>query len=73
MLEYKSVVGRVLYLKYISVKSETKYNQLVEEGEGLEEDKDEYTAEKIFYVPIDTLWAKISTVVHTPPIEAVIE
>lgn len=48
MLEYKSVVGKVIYLKYIPVKSETMYNQLVEEGEGFEEDKDEYTAKKYF-------------------------
>jgi type I restriction enzyme M protein len=43
--EYKSVVLGLIFLKYISDKFETKYRQLVAEGEGFEEDKDEYTAE----------------------------
>ena len=46
--EYKSVVLGLIFLKYISDKFETKYRQLVAEGEGFEEDKDEYTAENIF-------------------------
>lgn len=58
--EYKSVVLGLIFLKYISDKFETKYNQLVAEGEGFEEDKDEYTAENIFYVPVDARWSKIS-------------
>ena len=40
--EYKSVVLGLIFLKYISDKFETKYRQLVAEGEGFEEDKDEY-------------------------------
>ena len=51
--EYKSVVLGLIFLKYISDKFETKYRQLVDEGEGFEEDKDEYTAENIFYVPAE--------------------
>ena len=50
--EYKSVVLGLIFLKYISDMFETKYRQLVAEGEGFEEDKDEYTAENIFYVPL---------------------
>ena len=41
--EYKSVVLGLIFLKYISDMFETKYRQLVAEGEGFEEDKDEYT------------------------------
>ena len=33
-------------MKYISDKFETKYEELVEEGDGFEEDRDEYEAEK---------------------------
>ena len=33
--------GRI-FLKYISDRVEAKYNALVEEGDGFEEDKDEY-------------------------------
>lgn len=50
--EYKSVVLGLIFLKYISDRFEAKYNALVEEGDGFEEDKDEYTAENIFFVQI---------------------
>lgn len=49
--EYKSVVLGLIFLKYISDRFEAKYNELVEEGDGFEEDKDEYTSENIFFVP----------------------
>ena len=38
--EYKSVVLGLIFLKYISDRFEAKYNELVEEGDGFEEDKD---------------------------------
>ena len=44
--EYKSVVLGLIFLKYISDKFEAKYQQLVAEGEGFEEDKDEYLSNK---------------------------
>lgn len=43
--EYKSVVLGLIFLKYISDRFEAKYQELVAEGDGFEEDKDEYTAE----------------------------
>lgn len=49
--EYKSVVLGLIFLKYISDRFEAKYQELVAEGDGFEEDKDEYTAENIFFVP----------------------
>ncbi|MBB5181096.1 type I restriction-modification system DNA methylase subunit [Planomicrobium koreense] len=54
--EYKHVVLGLIFLKYISDKFETKYNELVEEGSGFEEDIDEYTAENIFWVPTEARW-----------------
>ena len=49
--EYKSVVLGLIFLKYISDRFEAKYQELVAEGQGFEEDKDEYTYELIFFVP----------------------
>lgn len=46
--EYKSVVLGLIFLKYISDRFEAKYNELVAEGDGFEEDVDEYTSENIF-------------------------
>ena len=39
--EYKSVVLGLIFLKYLSDRFEAKYNELLAEGEGFEEDKDE--------------------------------
>ena len=71
--EYKSVVLGLIFLKYISDMFETKYRQLVAEGEGFEEDKDEYTAENIFYVPTEARWERIAAEAHTPEIGLVID
>lgn len=57
--EYKHVVLGLIFLKYISDKFETRYNQLVEEGEGFEEDRDEYEAANIFWVPKEARWDNI--------------
>lgn len=54
--EYKHVALGLIFLKYISDKFETKYNELVEEGDGFEEDRDEYTYENIFWVPKEARW-----------------
>lgn len=54
--DYKDVVLGLMFLKYISDKFETKYNELVEEGAGFEEEIDEYTEENIFWVPQKSRW-----------------
>lgn len=54
--EYKHVVLGLIFLKYISDKFETKYNDLVAEGEGFEEELDEYLSENIFWVPKEARW-----------------
>ena len=42
--EYKNVVLGLIFLKYISDRFDDKYQELVEEGDGFEEDIDEYTS-----------------------------
>ena len=49
--EYKHVVLGLIFLKYISDSFDEKHKALLEEGEGFEEDRDEYTSENIFWVP----------------------
>lgn len=71
--EYKSVVLGLIFLKYISDRFEAKYQELVAEGAGFEEDKDEYTAENIFYVPENARWSVIAAAAHTPEIGTVID
>src|SRR5690606_13127735 len=57
--EYKHVVLGLIFLKYISDQFEKKYQELVEEGLGFEEDRDEYLAENIFWVPQEARWEHI--------------
>jgi len=71
--EYKSVVLGLIFLKYISDKFEDKYNELLAEGEGFEEDIDEYTAANVFFVPQNARWAAISAYAHEPEIGTVID
>jgi len=71
--EYKSVVLGLIFLKYISDKFEARYEELVAEGDGFEEDKDEYLAENIFYVPTEARWAAIAERAHTPEIGTAID
>ena len=71
--EYKSVVLGLIFLKYISDRFEAKYQELVEEGDGFEEDMDEYISENIFFVPENARWSVISAAAHTPEIGTVID
>ena len=57
--EYKDVVLGLIFLKYISDSFEEKYNQLVAEGDGFEEDRDAYIEDNVFFVPQDARWDHI--------------
>lgn len=71
--EYKNVVLGLIFLKYISDKFDQKHQELVDEGEGFEEDRDEYMAENIFFVPENARWNVIAAAAHTPEVGKVID
>ena len=71
--EYKNVVLGLIFLKYISDRFEAKYQELLEEGDGFEEDIDEYISEGIFFVPAGARWSEIAAKAHTPEIGVVID
>lgn len=71
--EYKNVVLGLIFLKYISDKFDQRYQELVEEGEGFEEDRDEYAYKGIFWVPPTARWHVISAAAHTPEIGKAID
>lgn len=71
--EYKNVVLGLIFLKYISDRFDDKYQELVKEGDGFEEDVDEYTSEGIFFVPAGARWSEIAAKAHTPEIGTVID
>lgn len=59
--EYKYVVLGLIFLKYISDAFEELYNKLLDQkDEGADpEDKNEYIAEKVFFVPTTARWGHI--------------
>ncbi len=71
--EYKNVVLGLIFLKYISDRFEAKYQELVDEGDGFEEDIDEYTSEGSFFVPAGVRWSEIAAKAHTPEIGVAID
>lgn len=46
--EYRKVIIGLIFLRYISTAFEQRYKELVEEGDGFEDDRDAYTMENIF-------------------------
>lgn len=70
---YKNVVLGLIFLKYISDSFTEKYEELVQEGSGFEEDRDEYIAENIFFVPEKARWGYIAKQATTPEIGQVID
>ena len=69
--EYKHVVLGLIFLKYISDAFEELYERLkAEESEtGADpEDKDEYTAERVFYVPPSARWSWLQNHAKLPTI-----
>ncbi len=57
--EYKHVVLGLIFLKYISDAFDEKHASLVVELGANPEDRDEYLAENVFWVPPEARWSKI--------------
>ncbi|HLP57806.1 MAG TPA: class I SAM-dependent DNA methyltransferase [Candidatus Deferrimicrobium sp.] len=69
--EYKHVVLGLIFLKYISDAFQVKYSQLLaaKETEFTDpEDRDEYTAANIFWVPPEARWHKLAVEAKLPTI-----
>ncbi|HEU4741882.1 MAG TPA: type I restriction-modification system subunit M N-terminal domain-containing protein, partial [Meiothermus sp.] len=67
--EYKHVVLGLIFLKYISDAFEEHYEQVkAEYGEEAAEDRDEYTAEGIYWVPKEARWSDIKANAKQPDI-----
>ena len=71
--EYRKVIVGLIFLRYISSAFERKYNELVADGDGFENEPDAYIAENIFFVPDKARWSEIAGAAHTPEIGTVID
>ncbi|NSS92560.1 SAM-dependent DNA methyltransferase [Enterococcus faecalis] len=71
--EYKNVVLGLIFLKYVSDSFEEKYEELTKDEYADPEDKDEYLADNIFWVPAEARWEKINRDAKTPKIGETID
>ena len=71
--EYKHVVLGLIFLKYVSDSFEELYDKLKAQGYGDEEDRDEYLAENVFWVPKESRWNEIKAHATSADIGKVID
>jgi len=71
--EYKHVVLGLIFLKYVSDAFEELHKQLQEEEWADPEDKDEYLAENVFWVPKKARWSYIQENAKKPEIGQIID
>jgi type I restriction enzyme M protein len=71
--EYRKVIVGLIFLRYISSAFEKRHEELVADGDGFEDDKDAYSADNIFFVPIEARWDKIASAAHTSEIGTIID
>lgn len=71
--EYKHIVLGLIFLKYISDSFETTYNELKKEELADPEEKDEYIAKRVFWVPKDARWQYLQNHAKQPEIGKLID
>ena len=71
--KYKNVALGIIFLKYVSDSFEEKYEELKNDDLADEEDKDEYLAENIFWVPKEARQQYINDNSKKPEIGQIID
>ncbi len=63
----------LIFLRYISSAFEKRYQELLADGEGFEDERDAYLEKNIFFVPEKARWQVIANAAHKPEIGKVID
>ncbi|MCQ2443898.1 MAG: type I restriction-modification system subunit M [Mailhella sp.] len=71
--DYRKVIVGLIFLRYVSSAFDRRYNELVAEGYGDENDRDAYVMENIFFIPEEARWPAIASAAHTPEIGTVLD
>jgi len=71
--EYKNVVLGLIFLKYISDSFQELYERLEQDEFSDPEDRDEYLAENVFFVPKDARWKNLQAKAKLPEIGVAID
>lgn len=72
-IEYRKVIIGLIFLRYIFAAFDKRYQGLVAEDDGFEDDRDAYIMENVFFVPGEARWSIIASAAHTPEIGTVID
>lgn len=70
---YKHVVLGLIFLKYVSDSFEDRYQELVNEQDGFEEEKDAYAEKNVFWVPQNARWDFIKKNAKKPEIGKIVD
>lgn len=71
--EYKHVVLGLIFLKYISDAFEERYTELQGEENADPEDRDEYEAANVFWVPKQARWSELQKAAKQPTIGVLVD
>ena len=71
--DYKHVALGLIFLKYISDAFEAKHKALLAEDAQAAEDKDEYLADNVFWVPKEARWSHLQAGAKLPSIGTLID
>jgi Type I restriction-modification system methyltransferase subunit len=71
--DYKHVALGLIFLKYISDAFEARHNALLTEDPQAAEDKDEYLADNVFWVPKQARWSHLKASARLPTIGTLID
>jgi len=71
--DYKHVVLGLIFLKYISDAFEARHQALLAEDPAAAEDRDEYLAENVFWVPKEARWSHLQANAKKPTIGTLID
>lgn len=71
--DYKHVALGLIFVKYISDAFEAKHKALLAEDPAAAEDKDEYLAENVFWVPKEARWSHLQANAKLPTIGTLID
>ncbi|WP_337878229.1 class I SAM-dependent DNA methyltransferase, partial [Caldimonas sp.] len=71
--DYKHVVLGLIFLKYISDAFEAKHQALLAEDPQVAEDRDEYLADNVFWVPAAARWSYLQAHAKRPEIGTLID
>lgn len=71
--EYKHVALGLIFLKYISDAFQERYEQLQQEEYADPEDRDEYTGENVFWVPLEARWHQLQANAKQPTVGVLID